>query len=98
MPSSQRLGTNSSSSPGGLDPDDIPLGSPLGSGAQGSGATRSRSMRTKIGESQDRPPTLSLDDLQKLEALAEEASLSEDPSRLRQALARTMSVNAGSGE
>lgn len=82
-----------------LDPDDIPLGSPLGPGAGvGGSPIRSKSMRTKLGDTSDKAPTLSLDDLQKLERLAEEASLSQDPSRLRHALRRTMSVNAGSGE
>lgn len=83
------------------DSDDIPLGSPLGlgvGGSQGLGPARSKSMRTKLGSNMDKTPTLSLDDLQKLEALAEEASLSQDPSKLRHALRRTMSVNAGSGE
>lgn len=44
-------------------------------------------------------PTLSIDDLQKLERLAEEASKSSDPTELRSVLRRTMSLNmAPSGE
>lgn len=38
-------------------------------------------------------PTLTIDDLQKLEQLAEEASRSQDPSRLRSVLRRTLSLN-----
>ena len=44
-------------------------------------------------------PTLSIDDLQRLERLAEEASKSSDPTELRSVLRRTMSLNvASSGE
>lgn len=44
-------------------------------------------------------PTLSIDDLQQLERLAEEASKSSDPTELRSVLRRTMSLNiAPSGE
>ncbi|PWN33526.1 uncharacterized protein FA14DRAFT_63108 [Meira miltonrushii] len=42
---------------------------------------------------QSNVPELSIDDLQKLERLAEEASRSSDPSELRSVLRRTMSLN-----
>lgn len=43
-------------------------------------------------------PTLSSSDLQTLEALADEAARSGDPSRLRSVLKRTLSMNQTSGE
>ncbi|PWZ02247.1 hypothetical protein BCV70DRAFT_230393 [Testicularia cyperi] len=41
-------------------------------------------------------PNLTIDDLQKLEAAAEEASQSHDPAMLRSVLRRTLSLNTGS--
>lgn len=60
--------------------------------------TSSRDVRNKRTLSQrtaysSRVPDLSIDDLQKLERLAEEASNSSDPSELRSVLRRTMSLN-----
>ncbi|KAG5653404.1 hypothetical protein H0H81_000691 [Sphagnurus paluster] len=41
----------------------------------------------------NRGPQLTIDDLQKLEQLAEEASVNDDPSRLRNVLRRSLSLN-----
>lgn len=62
---------------------------------------RSPSMMQRAGSNRQYggTPTLSIDDLQQLERLAEEASKSSDPTELRSVLRRTMSLNvAPSGE
>lgn len=56
--------------------------------------TRKNSHRTSF---QATGPTLSAADLQKLEALADEAAKSGDPSRLRSVLKRSISMNQTSG-
>ncbi|KAG6829882.1 hypothetical protein H0H92_003151 [Tricholoma furcatifolium] len=49
--------------------------------------------RNRSTLSYNQGPQFSIDDLQKLEELAEEASVSDDPSRLRDVLRRSLSMN-----
>jgi hypothetical protein len=49
--------------------------------------------RNKSGLYSHPAPQLTINDLQKLEALAEEASVSDDPSKLRSMLRRSLSLN-----
>ncbi|KAF8523607.1 hypothetical protein JB92DRAFT_1542222 [Gautieria morchelliformis] len=49
--------------------------------------------RTKSSLHSNPAPQLTISDLQKLEALAEEASVSDDPSKLRSMLRRSLSLN-----
>lgn len=58
-----------------------------------SNVNRNRRTLSQRQNYQSNVPELSIDDLQKLERLAEEASRSSDPSELRSVLRRTMSLN-----
>ncbi|CEH11802.1 Activator of mitotic machinery Cdc14 phosphatase activation C-terminal [Ceraceosorus bombacis] len=51
------------------------------------------SLARRAGSTRQAGPALSIEDLQKLELLAEEASKSEDPAQLRSVLRRTMSLS-----
>lgn len=53
--------------------------------------------RSKSRSSVYAAPQLTMEDLQKLETLAEEAAKSDDPSRLRSVLRRSLSVNQPNG-
>lgn len=67
-------------------------------GGPGRGGLRG-SMARRAGSTRQAAPALSIEDLQKLELLAEEASKSEDPAQLRSVLRRTMSLSMpGAGE
>lgn len=53
--------------------------------------------RSRGGVFPNSGPQLTVSDLQKLESLAEEAAMSEDPNRLRSVLRRSLSLNQASG-
>ncbi|EJU03490.1 hypothetical protein DACRYDRAFT_99140 [Dacryopinax primogenitus] len=67
----------------GVENEPVPLPSRMASG---------RRNRNSIFREND-GPQLTIDDLQKLEELAEEASKSDDPSKLRSVLRRSLSLN-----